>query len=93
MGEPINDGGPAFPHIVRHHSPDILEHITTDGMSLRDWFAGQALVGMLAGQWNVAPNAFAPQRLPANTSELVSNAYAVADAMLAERAKAKGGET
>ena len=32
----INDGGPAFPrHAYDGH----------DGMTLRDWFAGQALAG------------------------------------------------
>ena len=35
----INDGGPAFPrHAYDGH----------DGMTLRDWFAGQALAGLLA---------------------------------------------
>ena len=35
----INDGGPAFPHNDACNYP---------GMSLRDYFAGQALVGILA---------------------------------------------
>ncbi len=35
----INDGGPAFPrHAYDGH----------DGMTLRDWFASQALAGVLA---------------------------------------------
>jgi hypothetical protein len=34
-----NDGGPAFP---RHG------YNSNDGMTLRDWFASQALAGMLA---------------------------------------------
>jgi hypothetical protein len=52
----------------------------TDGMTLRDWFAGQALVGICAHQdsWGCTVNEIAPQ------------AYQLADAMLAERAK--GGE-
>jgi hypothetical protein len=37
----INDGGPAFPHA---HEDYPFQH----GMSLRDWFAGQALAGILA---------------------------------------------
>lgn len=38
-----NDGGPAFP------CPHLADQFpATGGMSLRDWFAGQALTGMLA---------------------------------------------
>ena len=37
----INNGGPAFPHA---HEDYPFQH----GMSLRDWFAGQALAGILA---------------------------------------------
>ena len=47
------------------------------GISLRDWFAGQALSGMLV------PNKF----MPADAAEA---AYAYADAMLAERVKVDG---
>ncbi|WP_307136682.1 hypothetical protein [Pseudoroseomonas cervicalis] len=51
------------------------------GMTLRDWFAGQALAGLLA--------------CPAMRSDMTSPEYATAcwqaaDAMLAERAKAEG---
>ncbi len=50
------------------------------GMSLRDYFAGQAVAGLLS------------QRLPAHQGEdgaetVAQDAYIVADAMLAERAK------
>ena len=34
----INDGGPAFPRPMVAAAP---------GMTLRDWFAGQALAGMV----------------------------------------------
>jgi len=41
--EQINDGGQAFPIAYpESHS------IKVSGMSLRDWFAGQALAGMIA---------------------------------------------
>jgi hypothetical protein len=60
------DGGSAFPS---HGSMGEVEH---RGMSLRDWFAGQALVGLLA---NV------------EDGPIVKQAYIFADAMLAERAK------
>ncbi len=42
MTRPIDDGGAAFP-IVAYGVPK-------DGMTLRDWFAGQALAGILANR-------------------------------------------
>lgn len=45
------------------------------GMSLRDYFAGQALVGLLA------------DGLGNNCPDVARGAYGVADAMMAERAK------
>lgn len=46
-----------------------------EGMTLRDYFAGQALVGLLAG------------RSRGFVSNPERSAYLIADAMLAERAK------
>lgn len=46
------------------------------GMTLRDYFAGQALIGLLAGR---QPNNAYPLEYLAETS------YATADAMMAER--------
>ena len=40
-----NDGGPAFPFIV---PPSEDFQNIMDGMSLRDWFAGQALAAFRA---------------------------------------------
>ncbi len=42
------DGGPAFPVPDKDHQDGQIEYGAT-GMSLRAWFAGQALAGMLAG--------------------------------------------
>lgn len=76
-----DDGGPAFPHIVRNFAtadPNIkvTDRITEGGMSLRDYFAGQALAGfMAAGKdrgWG----------LPLKVAQ---QAYEFADAMLAAR--------
>jgi len=57
-------GGPAFP-LESHYF----------GMTLRDWFAGQALVGFLA---NTSGRAM---------KDRVRMAYEIADAMLSERSK------
>jgi hypothetical protein len=68
-----NDGGPAHP--VCTGNPDHWQK----GMSLRDWFAGQALTGLLTrvGEDDLI-----------NSSHLASvKAYVMADAMIAERAK------
>jgi hypothetical protein len=80
-----NDGGPAFPP----HGGETLYHRISDGMSLRDWFAGQALAGLVAnanlldfldeGQRPVSDKDFA--------SVISKGAYFYADAMLAERSK------
>ena len=67
------DGGPAFPG----HSRTQNDIPAPTGMSLRDWFAGQALAGMCAANnpetsWN----------------DDVNRAYALADAMLKARTNA-----
>jgi hypothetical protein len=43
-----NDGGPAFPceQVTRREYGSPSEWRTYKGMTLRDWFAGQALVGI-----------------------------------------------
>lgn len=68
----LNDGGPAFP---RNGHPD-KNDFPHGGMSLRDYFAGQALAGMLAS----------PQVFENMTDEtLAAITYSAADAMLKER--------
>lgn len=64
MTDEIKDGGPAYP------VPTGVKERT--GMSLRDWFAGQALVG-LGDEYSVAAAA--------------KIAYQYADAMLAARGR------
>lgn len=51
----------------------------TDGMTLRDWFAGQALTGFIT-----ACSSFSEIR---DDETCAIRAYAMADAMLEERAK------
>jgi len=61
-------GGPAFPESCGDH--------IIPGMTLRDWFAGQALSGMISSSEYTG------------TCEEFSNwAYQHADSMLAERSK------
>ena len=52
MNTPQNDGGAAFPSkmlVNRFATEETAQQlIGADGMSLRDWFAGQALQGLLA---------------------------------------------
>jgi hypothetical protein len=73
------NGGQAFPgkvdHGLRSKGFGEVETIWSHerGMTLRDWFAGQALIGLLTTR-------------PAD--EIVAKwAYSYADAMLAERSK------
>lgn len=78
MSERIDDGGPAFP-MPPHMG--VLGHLISgaNGMSLRDWFAGQALSGICTdyqGARNTEEWDFV---------ELARGAYMAADAMLAER--------
>jgi hypothetical protein len=80
-----DDGGPAFPthNEFKYQDGGGVLPIFTGGLSLRDWFAGQALMGYVAGC-----------RLPMPGSEVQSWdlaaawAFAAADAMLAKRKKA-----
>lgn len=45
----INDGGPAYPElkIIQGGDPSKDERTPFTGMNLRDYFAGQALVGII----------------------------------------------
>jgi hypothetical protein len=71
------DGGPVHPV----HDAGQLLH---EGLSLRDWFAGQALVAI---------SDYAPLGNPVgigareHAKTLAVHAYAIADAMLSERQK------
>ena len=72
LGQEFNYNGPAFPQ----SNPDVAySDYIGGGMTLRDWFAGQALMGLLAcGEHNE------------HTSSVTAAAsYQMADAMLAAR--------
>jgi hypothetical protein len=72
-----DDGGPAFPTLDNNGQGLVLREW---GMTLRDWFAGQALAGFCADPSN--------HELFDDAMDAAQNAYELADAMLAAR---KGG--
>ena len=67
----LGDGGPAFP------TPCDGFGGMTYGMTLRDWFAGQALAGLIAQSMGTA--------IGSTPSTGAGYAYRCADAMLAAR--------
>tara|TARA_B110000503_G_scaffold70761_1_gene109971 strand:+ start:275 stop:505 length:231 start_codon:yes stop_codon:yes gene_type:complete len=71
MKTPINDGGPAFPSINDHTHPTTINN----GMTLRDYFAGQAMASLLVNR----------KFNEASTKDIVERAFWFADAMLDER--------
>lgn len=72
------DGGPAFPRVFSKNGDfsDSPKYPAQEGMSLRDYFAAQAIAGMFSpGIW---PNT-------THIKTAADAAYIVADAMLAAR--------
>ena len=93
MSDPINDGGPAFPVPEMHFGNDTKQSCANQGMTLRDWFAGQALVGLLGQE---TPELEGNNMEPAyrgsflskggdDSFELAHDAYCFADAMIEAR--------
>ena len=84
------DGGPAFPVPDLH--PGALQ-VGSSGMSLRDWFAGQVLVGLLgklplidqSGEFGAKVEDKVAYNL-----DVADSCYQIADAML--RARERGQE-
>lgn len=76
-GATIDDGGPAFPRAGHYDAdgPADADCKAQDGISLRDYIAVHAMqvTAIAGGPWQV----------------IAGNAYALADAMLAERQKAR----
>lgn len=79
-----NDGGPAFPRPQAETS--IGGCMEQDGMSLRDYFAGQAMAKLIA--LAVDDQHFSNDERGMEACALIAEAsYKMADAMLAERSK------
>ncbi len=85
--EPYGGGGMAFP------GPEgqIRTEVYSKGMSLRDWFAGRAMHGLVHDIIIDQPQEDALMKAGLKPAEfpgyLAHLAYVMADAMLAERAK------
>lgn len=75
---PIHDGGPAFPKTGNFNEDQTTTYDSEDqdGMSLRDYFAAKALVGIISHPTN--------QGTPAAVADI---SYQIADAMLLARSK------
>lgn len=71
MSESIDDGGHAYPTLFT--TPDIGSGFK--GMTLRDWFAGQAIAGFAAN----------PKNREWTAKECANDAYQYADAMIKAR--------
>lgn len=80
MTDKPNDGGSAFPN----EGGDFSGLHADPGMTLRDYFAAQALTGMMAN-----PDTFKNEKAGGAElrARLTGSCYAIADAMLAERSK------
>lgn len=72
------DGGPAYP------SHGSMGEVVHTGKTLRDEFAGTALLGLMGRLWADPATGKEPDNL---LSIWAASSYAMADAMLAERAK------
>ena len=72
----MGEGGSAFPQHGWSSNPEVLERMKNQGgMSLRDWFAGQALAAI--------PHVGCGSDL--TLKEIAGEAYNIADAMIAAR--------
>lgn len=74
MSETIKDGGPAFP-VTAHYD------VYASGMTLRDWFAGQAIMAAFTSR-HVG-------EYEGDTQDIANCAFQLADAMLKAREVAK----
>ena len=71
-----NDGGSAFPHPGYHGIDGKFVDVPHVGMTLRDWFAGQALMGFAGNP--IGSGKWSPEGI-------AQDAYRTANAMIVER--------
>lgn len=75
----VNDGGPAFP------VPGLQDDEDFNGMSLRDYFAGKTLEGMLSDSAGINEETGRKFSIPDDAELIAACCYAMADAMLKAR--------
>ena len=94
MNDTVYDGGPAFPVTTATQVGNIQRtDVAQPGMSLRDWFAGQALVGLVQKQplldhEGVHGPKFTDADILVFRRDMATAAYEYADFLLANRRRA-----
>ena len=89
----VADGGPAFPSLEVYEGYDhdrevyAVKSDVATGMSLRDYFAAQALAGLATTYAQIDGNAVPHPDDPSNYADV---AFALADAMLKAREATHG---
>lgn len=81
--EKFDDGGSAFPY--KSSYGDVFE-----GMTLHDYFAGQALMGILSSV-NVFSSDSVEER-ENNFRAVINNSFLVADLMISEKRRRENGK-
>ena len=79
------DAGPAFPHVNPNYDGNWNNEPQRGGMSLHDWYAGQALPAACTLAFANISQASSMDLLPEEWAAKI--ALSVADAMIAERDK------
>lgn len=83
-----DNGGPAFPIPLNPGSSYQGHGGEVDGMTLRDYFAAKAMAGILCNEFMVQRHRDAAKDNYIGEDDLLAtSAFAIADAMIAERAK------
>lgn len=79
MADERDDGGPAFPVTEKHLQEEY------PGMTLRQWYAGMAMQGMLSDRHGHRVE------FEGDENAVAHRAFACADAMLAHERRERGG--
>ncbi len=88
MSEKKNDKGQAFPlhNTFTDRNGDVITNCI-EGMSLRDYFAAKVIMAYCTDWDNKMKEIAKPMPIESIRAALAENAYAMADAMIAERDK------